>query len=150
MKMIKDIIAEMRKDMPRVVDAKVILRNYADRIEAAAKALEADRDNWRKQALAEDARANEVQSVGNAAKMREALLGIQKEVAEMVKIYNAPLETIASYVNYGLIARPRNCDLYATDGEAYQAYLTAMKNATEKTYVYFEPWLFEKVKGETK
>lgn len=35
METIKDIVAEMRKDMPRVVDAKVILRNYADRIEQA-------------------------------------------------------------------------------------------------------------------
>lgn len=58
MKTINDIIAEMRKDMPRVIDAKVILRNYADRIEAAVKALIADRDNWRRQALDEDARAN--------------------------------------------------------------------------------------------
>lgn len=32
---IEDIVAEMRKDIPRVVDAKVILRNYADRIEQA-------------------------------------------------------------------------------------------------------------------
>ena len=57
-KTINDIVREMRKDMPRVVDTKVILCNYADRIEAAAKALEADRDNWRRQALAEDERAN--------------------------------------------------------------------------------------------
>jgi hypothetical protein len=37
----------------------------ADRIEAAVKALEAARDNWRRQALDEDARANEAQSVYN-------------------------------------------------------------------------------------
>lgn len=35
MKTIKDILAEMRMDIPRVVNAKVILRNYADRIEEA-------------------------------------------------------------------------------------------------------------------
>lgn len=29
------IVREMRKDMPRVIDPKVILRNYADRIEEA-------------------------------------------------------------------------------------------------------------------
>ena len=32
---IDDIEREMRKDMPRVIDPKVILRNYADRIEEA-------------------------------------------------------------------------------------------------------------------
>jgi hypothetical protein len=37
METIDDIAAEMCKDIPRVVDAKVILRNYADRIEAAHK-----------------------------------------------------------------------------------------------------------------
>jgi hypothetical protein len=49
-----------------------------------------------------------------------------------------------------LSAPPRNCDLYKSESEAYQAYLTAMKNATKKTYVYFEPWLFEKAKGGEK
>lgn len=34
------------------------LQSFADRIEAAVKALEADRDNWRRQALEKDARAN--------------------------------------------------------------------------------------------
>ena len=34
---ITDIVAEMRMDIPRVVDAKVILRNYADRIEKVLK-----------------------------------------------------------------------------------------------------------------
>lgn len=38
MNAVMDILNEMRKDIPRVVDAKVILRNYADRIETAIKA----------------------------------------------------------------------------------------------------------------
>jgi hypothetical protein len=37
MKTVDNILCEMRKDIPRVVDAKVILRNYADRLEAAVK-----------------------------------------------------------------------------------------------------------------
>lgn len=37
MKAVMYILDEMRKDIPRVVDAKVILRNYADRIEAVVK-----------------------------------------------------------------------------------------------------------------
>ena len=37
----------------------------ADEIEAAVKVLEADRDNWRRQALDEDARANAINSAAN-------------------------------------------------------------------------------------
>lgn len=55
--------------------------DLADRIEVAVKALVADRDNWRRQALAEDAMANAAtcensSQVGNAAKMRKALEGL--------------------------------------------------------------------------
>jgi hypothetical protein len=133
------------------------LNGYADRIEAATKAFEADRDNWREQAFAEASRANaatckESLQVGNAAKMREAL----EKVVEIAKReWNAFRETSAMYEMHeictaALAAPPRNCDLYKTEPEAYQAYLTAMKNKTKKTYVYFEPWLFEEAKGEAK
>lgn len=37
METILDIVSEMRKDMPRVIDTRVILRNYADRIERVYK-----------------------------------------------------------------------------------------------------------------
>ena len=37
METIKDILSEMRKDILRVVEPNVILRNYADRIERAYK-----------------------------------------------------------------------------------------------------------------
>lgn len=87
METINDIVREMRTlgrldekstdRIPRSFQA-LGLRTYADRIEAAGKALEADRDNWRRQALDEDARANAAtyeksSQVGNAEKMREAL-----------------------------------------------------------------------------
>jgi hypothetical protein len=111
--------------------------------------------------------------VGNAAKTREALEGLMP----IVRIYlsKKPAPEIMTWdkkdvrkggsIDKVVIIKPkeayekaeaalstpaRNCDLYKTESEAYQAYLTAMKNATEKTYVYFEPWLFDEVKGETK
>ena len=59
METIDDIAVEMRRGMiPKHRHDRELLLNYADRIEAAAKALEADRNNWRRQALDEDARAN--------------------------------------------------------------------------------------------
>ena len=83
---ISDIVAEMRRLNPeRFLSTPWYceplpnrMRSYADRIEAAAKSIEADRDNWRRQALDEDARANAATikdslTVGDAAAIREAL-----------------------------------------------------------------------------
>lgn len=97
-------------------------------------------------------------AIGNAAKMREALLKIRKVMDEMSKsIFQGWIEDslvdimgeAQRAISSALSAPPRNCDLYKSEPEAYQAYLTAMKNATKKTYVYFEPWLFAEAKGET-
>ena len=81
---IEDIVAEMRRLNPEKFLSTPWyceplpnkMRSYADRIEAAAKSIEADRDNWRRQALDEDARANAATikdslTVGNAAAMSE-------------------------------------------------------------------------------
>lgn len=79
MEKINDIVREMRCGMiPKHRHDRELLLKYADRIEKASKALDADRDNWRRQALDEDARANAATcekslQVGNAAKMRAAL-----------------------------------------------------------------------------
>ena len=83
---ISDIVAEMRRLNPEKLLSTPWyceplpnrMRSYADRIEAAAKSIEADRDNWRRQALDEDARANAATikdslTVGDAAAIREAL-----------------------------------------------------------------------------
>ena len=83
---ISDIVAEMRRLNPEKFLSTPWyceplpnrMRSYADRIEAAAKSIEADRDNWRRQALDEDARANAATikdslTVGDAAAIREAL-----------------------------------------------------------------------------
>lgn len=83
---ISDIVAEMRRLNPEKFLSTPWyceplpnrMRSYADRIEEAAKSIEADRDNWRRQALDEDARANAATikdslTVGDAAAIREAL-----------------------------------------------------------------------------
>lgn len=141
METINDIIVEMRKAMPRVVDAKVILRNYADRIEAAVV-----RENRTSQDSLQVQSVTDCNDFGNAAKMREALETISKcDIYKEEDCY-----TLYGVCESALSAPARNCDLYKSEPEAYQAYLTAMKNATEKTYVYFEPWLFAEAKGEVK
>ena len=66
MKTVDEILRDMRCGIiPKHRHDRELLMNFADRFEAAAKALEADRDNWRRQALDEDARANAINSAAN-------------------------------------------------------------------------------------
>ena len=126
---IEDIVADIRAQnkglpeddyalSPLVCD----LLRFADRIEAAAKQIEADRDNWRRQALDEDARANaatikDFSTVGNAAAIREAL----KAIVGVIDNYDSknplwwnsgakgvkPLKDARS----AIADPPRNCDI---------------------------------------
>ena len=89
---------------------------------AAAKSIEADRDNWRRQALDEDARANAATikdslTVGDAAAIREAL----EALVGVIDNYDSknplwwhsgakgvkPLKDARA----ALTAPPRNCDI---------------------------------------
>lgn len=142
MQTIKDIIAEMRKRFEPYAksdsnDARYVAylgyAEFADRIEAAVKALEADRDNWLRQALDEDARANQAQPVtdcnqlGNAAKMREALLKMLGIADHLLTRFALPssayveISELKTIANTALAEPARNCDLYATDSEATKA-----------------------------
>jgi hypothetical protein len=119
---------------------------------SAGKQSVTDCNHLEQAVVRENRTSQESRQVGNAAKMREAL----EKVVEIAKReWNAFRETAAMYEMHeictaALAAPPRNCDLYKSEPEAYQAYLTAMKNATRKTYVYFEPWLFAEAKGDAK
>ena len=99
MRIADEILREMRKDMPRVVDAKVILRNYADRIEAAIKILEADRDNWRKQALEEDERANLIQSVTNCNQLKDVPTTEKSSQVQTMDKWPRPLTNVCKCGN---------------------------------------------------
>jgi hypothetical protein len=136
METINDIVREMRKDMPRVIDAKVILRNYADRIEAAI--------------------LREREAVGNVAAMREVLDEIR--VAAMSD-YEPDADYLIEKCNAALGAPPRNCDIYRTKKErdaAYKKYREYVILSSANPYVAQdemmskEEWLIAEVKGETK
>ena len=123
---ISDIVAEIRRENPEVFLASPWcyqpmpnkMRSYADRIEAAAKSIEADRDNWRRQALDEDARANAATikdslTVGNAAAMRDAL----EQIRELLSIGGKPdtsmcirYEAAYQMAKEALSAPPMDCD----------------------------------------
>ena len=101
-----DIVAEMRKDIPRVVDARIILRNYADRIEAAAKR--------------EAATTEKSSVVGNAAKMREALLKIVRELNSLDESCAVDPVDIRVIAMEALAESQRNCDNAATWLDMYK------------------------------
>jgi hypothetical protein len=172
METIEEIVREMRKDIPRVVDAKVILRNYADRIEAAGKSLIADRDNWRRQALDEDARANAAtceksSQVGNAAALRDAVKsllyllcdnGIDEEtvmISHKNSVLRESLHTdrtleILRKAKTALSTHPRNCDMPSVLKNPIAAWLDDHDNWDE----FGDPkkshaeWLLDKAKGK--
>jgi hypothetical protein len=173
METINDIVREMRigdiratANTSSAIERKAFeyindfLNGYADRIEAATKALEADRDNWREQAFAEASRANaatcqESRQVGNAAKMREAL----EKVVEIAKReWNAFRETSAMYEMHeictaALAAPPRNCDKIHDVHEmsiAESPLDMSLVVAPREELLRFIYWLFAEAKGEAK
>jgi hypothetical protein len=161
METICDILREMRRGtIPKHRHDRELLLKYAHRIEAAVKALKADRDNWRRQALEEDARANEAQSVtdcnqlGNAAKMRETLEEISN-LADAIYTHNECANenslAILSMCDAALSAPARNCDLYATEADAYRGWelYYASIDKLEDDYLDYEDWLFAEAKEET-
>ena len=133
---ISDIVADIRAQnqglpedgyalSPLVCD----LLRIADRIEAAAKSIEADRDNWRRQALDEDARANaatikESLTVGNSAAIREALKAlvcvIDKYDSENPLWWNSGAKGVKPLKDAlaALTSPPRNCDIGTAEEQA--------------------------------
>jgi ribosome-binding ATPase YchF (GTP1/OBG family) len=147
METIGDIVREMRKRFEPYAksdstDARYVAylgyAEFADRIEAATKTLEADRDNWRDQAFAEASRANaatckEYLQVGNAAKMREA---VEKVVEIAKREWNAFRETSAMYEMHeictaALAAPPRNCDV-GTAEEQEERYIKLKREHVDR------------------
>lgn len=130
----------------------------ADRIEAAHKRDQEDAIAATVVAAAESALEvyePHIQSepVGNVAKTREALVQARRVlhcaiVAGILKGEDA--NEALNVVTAALSAPPRNCDLYATDKEAYQAYLKIMEDTPEEAQSYFESWLFAEARGDAK
>lgn len=91
--------------------------------------------------------------VGNSAKMREAL-GKIKECYEndYLSLDRDPgdvLGNAALLAENALSAPPRNCDRFATEEDAWDAFSSARIGADSSTEEY-EKWLFAETKGEAK
>lgn len=134
-----------------------LLMSFHRDVEVAVKAIEADRDNWRKQALAEDAMANVAtcensSQVGNAAKMREALEnsnGLLEELALIGESSESAREQIAEN-KAALSAPPRNCDLLANAQDALATIHNdrcCVQNPIDERRLSVN-WLFAEAEGE--
>lgn len=167
METINNIVREMRCGMiPKHRHDRELLLKYADRIEKASKALEADRDNWLRQALDEDARANAAiceksSQVGNAAKMREALdklLGVFD--SGLVEYSDACDHSDTAQIQYvidkageALSVPARNCDRFNNLKGAKIRYCAEVEYVCIWDGVNTEKlinWLFAEAKGEAK
>jgi molecular chaperone DnaK (HSP70) len=117
---------------------------YADRIESVVKTLKADRDNWRRQALDEDARANATRDkssqVGNAAALRVALSDACHAMFNFLKThYGSCYEEMANALDKAkaALAEPlKNCEV-GTPEEQYNRFIyccTERKISCRKTF----------------
>ena len=146
----------------------------ADEIEEGAKALEADRDNWRRKALYEDARANATHkdslAVGNTAAMREALEDARRFVSASTQRTDrdllimdekrgayvlTPKETLIK-IDAALSSPPRNCDImdWRTAWAKWRTECHPQKPCGYAEVVsgteQFMDWYMSEAKGETK
>ena len=143
METISDIVAEMRKRFEPYAksdsnDARYVAylgyAEFADRIEAVTKCNQTES-------------VTNCNGLGNAAKMREAL----GECVELLKTLHTDecgcedcceIRAVIEDAQAALSSPPRNCDLYSSEPEAFQAYLKEMEEIPKEKYIYFEPWLF--------
>ena len=96
MKEIDDILDEMRKHAcsKQLPHYRRLITGFVYRLEPLIRQLEADRDNWRRQALDEDARANAINSAANTnvdAKvysMRDMAEAVVKAATQAVQLTN--------------------------------------------------------------
>jgi phosphoenolpyruvate carboxylase len=138
------------------------LLGIADRIEAAHKREQEDAIAATVVAAAES--ASEVyephiqsEPVGNAAKMREALElmnDLYDKEAICTSYANTPeemeqIDELYRKTKAALSAPVRNCDLYATEDDAWDAFSSKRQGADSSTEEY-EKWLFAEAKGANK
>jgi hypothetical protein len=167
---IDDIVCEMREWWMRNdnEEAAAELTSFANRIETACEALIADRDNWRRQALDEDARANATRDkssqVGNAAAMYEALKAVVKvgyphnfqHEAPHIRGYCYEITTAINKCFAALAAPPRNCDVmdWRTAWVKWRTELHTQKPCGYAEVVsgteQFMDWYMSEAKGERK
>lgn len=116
--------------------------------------METINDFLRKMGVAKmETTTKESLGIGNTAKMREALEKIKEcyenDYLSLDRDPGDVLGNAALLANNALSAPPRNCDLYATEDDAWRAFLSVRQGVDFSTEEY-EKWLFAEAKGGAK
>lgn len=91
-----------------------------------------------------ESKKDDAESVGNAAKMRKALLGARVMAVGSVNCGGGePWNRLVDTIDEALAAPTRNCDLYADEQSAWEAFSEKRQGPDSSTEEY-EQWLFEK------
>jgi hypothetical protein len=167
METIDDIVREMRKRFEPYAksdsnDARYVAylgyAEFADRIEKAVtncNHLETvDIESRCIYGEVKEPTCDKSSQVGNVAKMRDVLRKM-REFMDDVNHQQNPLEYgqycwAVDIIDTALSAPPRNCDLYATEVEAYRGWERYYNSIDKKDgYLDYEDWLFAKSKPAT-
>jgi len=155
-----EIIAEMRFHGQQNIDAEKdkpeygiltvegrITQNYAAELDAAHKREIEDAERRGNHAATKACCETiekagpfyDAESVGNSVKLREVL----KEVKRYLDGYTVNILELRRKVDAALAEPPRNCDLYADERSAWEAFSEKRQGPDSSTEEY-EQWLFEK------
>ncbi len=148
-----EIIAEMNYGpIPEHRHDREILRYYAYELDASHKREIEDAErrghHAATKAICETIEKvgplYDAESVGNAVKMREALLGARTMAVGSVNCGGGePWNRLVDIIDEALAAPTRNCDLYADEQSAWEAFSEKRQGPDSSTEEY-EQWLFEK------
>lgn len=145
MKTIDEIVAMLRDNAALIEEAH--RRELA--LAVAAKCEVCDQVAVAKSATT-TATCKDSLQVGNVAAMRKALqrASIWFDGYRFDEEAIDELDKVFEYIEKALSAPARNCDLYATEAEAYRGWQRYYNSLDKKDYYLdFEDWLFAEAKG---
>lgn len=153
---IYDIVSELRCESALPTskdDFNESLRGLASRIEAAAERMRdaycdlcKEKDAAYDRLLLERDKAIKARAPGNAAAMRDAL----EKISNMADLYpRIPRSAFANTARAAISAPARNCDRFATEDEAREAYWAYREplEFNNKPFVAITEWLFAAAEG---
>lgn len=122
------------------------LREYAARIEAAAKQEAIDAElKWTRIGY-DERKAEEKRAHGNSAEMREALIYVRDLMRRVKDGDRVSSFAFLGVVEHALAAPARNCDRFQTAKDAVEGYIAAHPHDDEPDASTYGSWLFAPAK----
>lgn len=141
---IKEYVSRLRPLVEDLHSRLKLWEGRADQLRKDCDRLYADRNNWMKQALAEDERANATQPVTNCNGFKSRLALEKIRAALLLDSGCGPATAlhlaVDKFTQEALAEPPRNCDLYSHE-QALQIWSTKKE---KDVAACFDVWLYEK------